>query len=153
MRTDIILEHQARGRRIVIDTKFTSILVGGWYREQSLRSGYIYQMYAYLRSQVGHGEHLADCAEGVLLHPAVGQSLDECVVMHGQRIRFATLDLTATTSAIRASLMRICDLVQLLRDDLTLRPTPPARISGCSWYWRSQSIRTLTTDGSLAIEP
>jgi 5-methylcytosine-specific restriction enzyme subunit McrC len=51
MRTDIILENPALGRRVVIDTKFTSVLARGWHREQSLRSGYIYQMYAYLRSQ------------------------------------------------------------------------------------------------------
>lgn len=109
MRTDIILDHPVHSRRIVIDTKFTSILAGGWYREQSLRSGYLYQMYAYLRSQSGRGDVLADGAEGVLLHPAVGMTLDESVTMHGQRIRFATVDLTATTSMIRASLTRICE--------------------------------------------
>lgn len=108
MRTDIILDHPASRRRIVIDTKFTSVLAGGWYREQSLRSGYIYQMYAYLRSQSGRGDVLADRAEGVLLHPAVGRTLDESVMMHGQRIRFATVDLTATTSTIRESLMQVC---------------------------------------------
>lgn len=65
-------------------------------------------MYAYLRSQAGRGDFLADHAEGVLLHPAVGISLDESVVMQGQRIRFATVDLTLTTAMIRSSLIRIC---------------------------------------------
>ena len=51
MRTDVVLDHQNMGRRIVIDTKFTSIVTNGWYREESLRSGYVYQIYAYLRSQ------------------------------------------------------------------------------------------------------
>ena len=46
------------GRRIVIDTKFTSIVTAGWYREETLRSGYVYQIYAYLRSQVGRGDTL-----------------------------------------------------------------------------------------------
>ena len=32
MRTDIVLEHNDSRRRIVIDTKFTSILTSGWYR-------------------------------------------------------------------------------------------------------------------------
>ncbi len=50
MKTDMVLD-APNGRRIVIDTKFTSIVTKNWYREESLRSGYLYQMYAYLRSQ------------------------------------------------------------------------------------------------------
>jgi 5-methylcytosine-specific restriction enzyme subunit McrC len=60
------------GQRIVIDTKFTSIVTSGWYREETLRSGYVYQIYAYLRSQVGRGDSFADCASG-LLHPSIGK--------------------------------------------------------------------------------
>ena len=51
MRTDIVLDNNATGQRIVIDTKFTAILTEGWYRKESLKSGYLYQIYAYLRSQ------------------------------------------------------------------------------------------------------
>ena len=36
------LEHDASDRRIVIDTKFTSILTDGWYRDETLRSGYLF---------------------------------------------------------------------------------------------------------------
>ena len=72
MRTDIVLEHRPSGRRIVIDTKFTSILTSGWYRKETLRSGYIHQIYAYLRSQAGQGNPIADRAEGLLLHPLLG---------------------------------------------------------------------------------
>lgn len=107
MRTDIVLDQQQTGRRIVIDTKFNSIRTSGWYREDSLRSGYLYQMYAYLRSQVGRGDLSADVAEGLLLHPSTGERLDEAVVIQGHRIRFMTVDLTADTSAIRAELLRV----------------------------------------------
>jgi hypothetical protein len=31
-------------QHLVIDTKFTSVLGRGWYREQSLRAGYVYQL-------------------------------------------------------------------------------------------------------------
>jgi len=106
MRTDVVLDDLQTGRRIVIDTKFTSVLTPGWYREKSLRSGYLYQMYAYLRSQVGQGDPSADRAEGLLLHPSIGESIDEAVVIQGHRIRFMTVDLTATSSAIRNELMR-----------------------------------------------
>ncbi len=111
MRTDVVLDHLESGRRIVIDTKFTSIVTAGWHREETLRSGYVYQIYAYLRSQVGRGDQLADSASGMLLHPSVGDMVDETVVIQGQGIRFATVDLAAPSSEIRAQLLRLCDAV------------------------------------------
>ena len=107
MRTDIVLDHKVAKRRIVIDTKFNAIVTSGWYREESLRSGYLYQMYAYLRSQEGSGDGYSDGAEGLLLHPAVGSHLDESVVIQGHKIRFMTVDLTASASDIRAELLRV----------------------------------------------
>ncbi len=107
MRTDVVLDHPPTGRRIVIDTKFTSIVTSGWYREETLRSGYVYQIYAYLRSQVGRGDTLADSASGLLLHPAIGQMVDETVVIQGHHIRFATVDLTASPADIRSQLRRL----------------------------------------------
>ena len=109
MRTDVVLDHAPSGRRIVIDTKFTSIVTAGWYREETLRSGYVYQIYAYLRSQVGRGDGLADSATGLLLHPSVGGMVDETVTIQGQRIRFATVDLAAPSGEIRSQLLRMCE--------------------------------------------
>lgn len=108
MKTDIVLDHPPSGRRIVIDTKFTSISTRGRYREETLRSGYLYQIYAYLRSQVGRGDPLADSACGLLLHPSVGQMVDETVVIQGHNIRFATVDLMAAPNGIRSQLLRFC---------------------------------------------
>ena len=101
-----LLDHPNTGQRIVIDTKFTSIVTSGWYREETLRSGYIYQIYAYLRSQEGRGDPLADFASGLLLHPAIGQMVDETVVIQGHPVRFATVDLTTTPAKIREQLLR-----------------------------------------------
>lgn len=109
MRTDVVLDHPSTGRRIVIDTKFTSIVTSGWYREETLRSGYLYQIYAYLRSQVGRGDAIADRASGLLLHPAIGMAVDESVLIQGHHIRFATVDLTATGADIRSQLLRLCE--------------------------------------------
>ena len=109
MRTDVVLDHAPSGRRIVIDTKFTSIVTSGWYREETLRSGYVYQIYAYLRSQVGRGDPLADCASGLLLHPSVDGAVDETVIIQGHGIRFATVDLTASPGDIRSQLLRMCE--------------------------------------------
>ncbi|MTI94361.1 MAG: 5-methylcytosine-specific restriction endonuclease system specificity protein McrC [Firmicutes bacterium] len=110
MRTDIILEHVQKGRRIIIDTKFNSIVTRGLYRDQTLRSGHIYQIYAYLRSQVGCGDPLADSASGLLLHPSVGEMMDETVVIQGHEIRVATVDLAAEASEIRKQLLNVAGL-------------------------------------------
>jgi 5-methylcytosine-specific restriction enzyme subunit McrC len=105
MRTDIILSHVAREQRIVIDTKFTAILKRGWHRDQTLQSGYVYQIYAYLRSQEGSSEPLWENATGLLLHPSVGESLNEAVVIQNHEIRFATVDLGAPAREIREQLL------------------------------------------------
>lgn len=110
MRTDIVLEHDPSCRRIVIDTKFKAILTAGWHREQTLSSGYIYQIYAYLRSQAGCGDAMADHAEGLLLHPSVGgEDIDETVVIQGHPIRFATVDLAAPSADIRRRLLSLVE--------------------------------------------
>ena len=107
MKTDVILEHSASNRRIVIDTKFTSILTRGWYRDETLRSGYLFQIYAYLRSQAGRGDPIADRAEGLLLHPSVDGNVDETAVIQGHPIRFATVDLAASSATIRQQLLNV----------------------------------------------
>ncbi len=107
MRTDVVLDHHGAGRRIVIDTKFTSIVTRGWYREESLSSGYIYQIYAYLRSQEGKGDPLSANASGLLLHPSINAMVDESVVIQGHEIRFATVDLGATAREIRKQLLKV----------------------------------------------
>ena len=108
MKTDVVLDHLPSKTRIVIDTKFTSIITGGWYREETLRSGYLYQIYAYLHSQVGRTDLFADHASGMLLHPSVGETVDETVDIQGHCIRFANLDLAASPREIRSQLLRFC---------------------------------------------
>ncbi len=107
MRTDIELDNIAEGYRIIIDTKFTSILKKGWHRDETLSSQYMYQMYAYLRSQEGQGDPLAENASGLLLHPSVGEMIDESVEIQGHVIKFATVDLNADAKAIRSRLVNI----------------------------------------------
>ena len=114
MRTDIVLDHYGAERRIVIDTKFTAIVTRGWYREETLHSGYLYQMYAYLRSQENNGDPLAASAAGLLLHPAIGEIMDESVVIQGHETRFATVDLGAEAGEIRKQLRQVVGLVSAL---------------------------------------
>ena len=109
MRTDIVLDNQTAKRRIVIDTKFTSIVTKGWYRDDTLRSGHIYQIYAYLRSQEDNGDLFASDASGLLLHPSIDEMVDETVVIQGHAIRFATVDLGASATEIREQLLRVLE--------------------------------------------
>ena len=117
MKTDIVLDHGDSQRRIVIDTKFAPVLTSGWYREETLRSGYLYQIYAYLRSQAGRGSLVEDRAEGLLLHPSVGEHVDEAAVIQGHFIRFATVDLAASSTEIRQRLLAF------------LKPNPVLKLS------------------------
>ncbi len=114
MRTDIVLDNTGAGRRIVIDTKFTSIVTRGWYREETLRSGYLYQIYAYLRSQEGNGDPLSTHASGLLLHPSIDEMVNESVVIQGHEIRFATVDLGAKAGEIRRQLLKVVGLTDEL---------------------------------------
>jgi 5-methylcytosine-specific restriction enzyme subunit McrC len=93
MVTDIVLD-APDGGRLVIDTKFTAILTSGRFGSDVLKSGYLYQLYAYLRSQEGL-DKCWDGASGLLLHPAIGASLKATAVIQGHAVTFATLDLGA----------------------------------------------------------
>ena len=105
----------ARRARIVIDTKFTSILKPGYYRPWTLDRNYIFQMYAYLRSQERYSDPRSLDSSGLLLHPSVGEDVDESAVIQGHGIRFATVNLAADSTAIRARLIALADDVAASR--------------------------------------
>lgn len=107
METDIELSHERTRRKIVIDTKFTSLLRPTQFRD-TVRSGYLYQIYSYVRSQV-ELEALPVPAEAVLLHPTTEHPIDEAARMQGHVVRFVTVDLAGPPAAFRAGLLRIVD--------------------------------------------
>ncbi|WP_367104235.1 5-methylcytosine-specific restriction endonuclease system specificity protein McrC [uncultured Psychrobacter sp.] len=109
MKTDIIIDNTDLGYRIVIDTKFNSVVTSGWYRDETLRSGYLYQMYAYLRSQEGSDDPLNENAGGLFIHPSIGKDVNEYVVIDNHKIQFATVNLEATASDIRNRLLYIIE--------------------------------------------
>ncbi|MCX6598145.1 MAG: 5-methylcytosine-specific restriction endonuclease system specificity protein McrC [Acidobacteria bacterium] len=105
MVTDIVLDPPNGGRRIVVDTKFTSIITTGRFENVRLKSGYLYQMYAYLRSQEGHESRWED-ASGLFLHPAINQQVREYAVIQNHAISFETVDLSGPAATIRNELRR-----------------------------------------------
>jgi 5-methylcytosine-specific restriction enzyme subunit McrC len=97
------------GHRTIIDTKFTSIFkTDNRYGTEKLKSGYIYQVYAYLLSQEGK-DSWADGATGVLLHPAIGVDVDESVTIQGHRLRFVTVDLSGPAVEVRSQLLSLAE--------------------------------------------
>ena len=115
MITDIVLERRehgtpAAGQRIVIDTKFTSIVERSQFRKQTLKSGHMYQLYTYLRSQEQSGDPIAHNSMGVLLYPSLGIDYNESAIIQGHRVSFVTVDLAADSQTIRSQLLRIVDV-------------------------------------------
>ena len=114
MITDIVLERRehsipAAGQRIVIDTKFTSIVGRSQFGKHTLKSGNMYQLYAYLRSQEQPDDPISRHSTGVLLYPSLGVDYDESATVQGHRVSFATVDLAADSQTIRSQLLRIVD--------------------------------------------
>ena len=107
MKTDIIITHKKTKKRLIIDTKFTSIIKKGWYRERTLSSNYIYQMYAYIRSQEKDGDQTSQNSQVMLLHPAIGENINESVVIQGHRFHFRTIDLSGASNLFRDQLIEI----------------------------------------------
>jgi 5-methylcytosine-specific restriction enzyme subunit McrC len=121
MVTDIVLDAPKTDRRLVIDAKFTSVLGNGRFGEASLKSGYLYQMYAYLRSQEGRGQQW-DTAAGLFLHPSIGSRLHEHVMIQNHSITFATIDLSGPAETIRNELRRIIRTDFWLQDNKSEQP-------------------------------
>ncbi len=108
MQTDIELVHRGQKLKLVIDTKFTHIFTDSQYKSEVLRSGYLYQLYAYLRTQEGqlHAQGI-EFSEGMLLHPQCGQALDAYVDMQGHRMRFKTINLMSSAEEFERQLLSI----------------------------------------------
>jgi len=108
MQTDIELVHLGRKRKLVIDTKFTHIFAETQYKSSMLRSGYLYQLYAYLRTQAEQLQAQGiKHSEGMLLHPQCGEALDAYVDMQGHRMRFKTINLMGSAEEFERQLLNI----------------------------------------------
>jgi 5-methylcytosine-specific restriction enzyme subunit McrC len=105
MEADIILKNKQTEQAIVIDTKFNKILVRNRFGKEKYRNGYIYQIYAYLRSQEENGCPVFQ--RGILIHPSVGEEISDKVKVQGYWLEFQTIDLTATAKEIKARLIEL----------------------------------------------
>lgn len=106
MEYDILLTRKGDNKKIVIDTKFTSVLRPSRFEKKTLKSEYIYQMYAYLRSQEELDPSFKG-ATGLFLHPEVDQEVFEYVVIQGHPIVFATINLCQDSNQVKKDLMNL----------------------------------------------
>jgi len=109
MQADLVIDSRLTDRRIVIDTKFKTILRSNQFGSEKFRSGDIYQVFTYLRTQTGVGDRHAEHAEGTLLHPSVGEHVDESCTVQGHRLRFTTVDLGSEIATICATLRSLVE--------------------------------------------
>lgn len=107
MITDIILENVQMERRVIIDTKFTDVLTKSQFGGDRFKTGHIYQLYAYLRSQERPDDPLSLCSDGILLYPSIGVNVDETALIQGHRVRFVTIDLAQQSATVVEKLRKI----------------------------------------------
>jgi 5-methylcytosine-specific restriction enzyme subunit McrC len=106
MRTDVCLV--SRERKLVVDCKYYSQTLGGYYDAKTLHASHLYQLLAYLRNlAVGAGP--LQRLEGMLLYPTVDRELDLRYTVHGHPIRVATVDLARDWTDIHR---RLLDLIR-----------------------------------------
>jgi 5-methylcytosine-specific restriction enzyme subunit McrC len=104
MKTDVSLS--SSDRYIVLDTKYYVKTLQSYYDNETIHSGNLYQIFAYLKN-LQCSESSNRKLEGVLLYPTVSKTLDLEYVVHGHRLRIVTLKLDTTWKEIRQRLLEL----------------------------------------------
>ncbi|MCB0209663.1 MAG: hypothetical protein KDJ52_10050 [Anaerolineae bacterium] len=109
MRPDLILQDNASGRIIILDTKFTakSLKENQWGKAM-FDSSHLYQIYTYLKTQAHRSEHHQQ-ATGILLYPAIHETLSEKVTLQEHQIRIACVDLAVPWPHIEQRLLDVIE--------------------------------------------
>jgi 5-methylcytosine-specific restriction enzyme subunit McrC len=104
MRTDVSLE--SRDRKIVIDAKYHREPLQSSFGKDSVRSGHLYQLWAYLKNLECLGGVNVN-AEGILLYPRIDAPFDLRYRIHGHFVRVATIDLIQDWRGIHEFLLNL----------------------------------------------
>ena len=104
METDVSLRSSTR--TIIIECKYAESLYQNRFLSEKLRATHLYQLSAYLRNVENNGK--ADArAEGILLYPTSGTSLDQAFRLHGHRVSIKTLDLNRPWTMIEDQMLSL----------------------------------------------
>jgi 5-methylcytosine-specific restriction enzyme subunit McrC len=104
MWTDITL--RSKSRTIVIDTKYYKETLREHRGRRRIKSENLYQLYSYVR-KCSPNDGGSCPVEGVLLYPAVKESLDLRYVIDGHPIRIKTVDLDQHWTIIHNQLLSL----------------------------------------------
>ncbi len=107
METDIHLK--SAHRRVIIDTKFYSETLQVRRGKRSLRSGHLFQLFAYLKNSEALGPEY-ERAEGILLYPAVGERVDFRAMIQGHSVRVCTVNLDQEWKKIHEDLLGVVEV-------------------------------------------
>ena len=105
MVTDVWIDVPARGRRLIVDTRFAAAIKPGRFARETLNSGHLYQLYTFVREQESGLDPASLTAGGLLLYPSTGAPLAESFVSSGHRLGAATVDLSVPSVEVREQLI------------------------------------------------
>lgn len=105
MKTDISIAWP--DRYLIIDTKFYSQTLQTYYDKESIHSGHLYQLFAYLKQIEGKGARYHEC-DGMLIYPTVTDEVDLSFTTMGHDVRVKTIDLLRPWDMIAKRLLSSC---------------------------------------------
>ncbi|MFB9973948.1 restriction endonuclease [Allobacillus sp. SKP2-8] len=105
MRTDISMD--VFEQKYIIDTKFYEHGLAENRSKEIVRSGHLYQLYAYLEND--KRKRNGDTAVGILLYPRVYQSFQLHYEIQGFHIKICSVDLAKNWKSIEAELKEILE--------------------------------------------
>ena len=102
MRTDVTLTSPTR--KLVIDAKFYRETLSSHFDTPSVHAANLYQLLAYLTNQEPRPGQLL---EGLLLYPTTGRELNLSYVLHGHKVRVATVNLAQPWPRIHERMLEV----------------------------------------------
>jgi 5-methylcytosine-specific restriction enzyme subunit McrC len=106
MKTDISVRSQRPPKTLIIDAKFYRETFQSYFDSETIHSGNLYQIYAYLKNLEIRGGADAQ-ADGMLLYPVTDRSVRLTYELPGHRVHIRTLNLAADWKDIHNELMQL----------------------------------------------
>jgi 5-methylcytosine-specific restriction enzyme subunit McrC len=103
MQTDISLTSEFR--KIIIDCKFTPEATQQHYEAETLRSGHLYQINAYMDNLPE--DKLTETCQMILLYPTVDSPLSAEYIHKGHKISVRTINLNQSWQSIHEDLLAL----------------------------------------------
>lgn len=112
MRSDITLTDKKTGGILIIDAKYYTREMQEYYDSQTIRSGHLYQIFAYVKNRAAATDCPSDVS-GLLLYAKSEDSepMDYEYTLSGNRIGARTLDLNREFEEIRSELRAIAEAI------------------------------------------